>query len=194
MGLRWLPFSSFKLREEKNYKKVAVQRRLSRTLCVRRKLELACRHLLPMGLGLACTLPPGTGWLSCTFSEQRTCDCYFSQPGHFLFLPFVVRPSGSRCQCRYRTRRSACVCSRGAPLHHTSSCCDVGLDSTSPHSLQESPPRRSPPSPTACGTHFVCDSFAVLFFFFVVCSIFCFIFHFIFSCFSRLKLNPSSII
>ena len=121
-----------------------------------------------MGLGLACTLPPGTGWLSCTSSEQRTCDCYFSQPGHFLFLPFVVRPSGNRCQCRYRTRRSACVCSRGAPLHHTSSCCDVGLDSTSPHSLQESPPRRSPPSPTACGTHFVCDSFAVLFFFFVV--------------------------
>ena len=103
------------------------------TLCVRRKHVLACRHLLPMGLGLACTLPPGTGWLSCSSSEQRTCDCYFSQPGHFLFLPFVVRPSGSRCQCRYRTRRSACVCSRGAPLHHTSSCCDVGLDSTSPH-------------------------------------------------------------
>ena len=138
------------------------------TLCVRRKQLLARRHLLPMGLGLACTLPPGTGWLSCTFSEQRTCDCYFSQPGHFLFLPFVVRPSGSRCQCRYRTRRSACVCSRGAPLHHTSSCCDVGLDSTSPHSLQESPPRRSPPSPTARGTHFVCVSFAVLFVCFLV--------------------------
>ena len=85
-----------------------------------------------------------------------------------LFLPFVVRPSANRCQCRYRTRRSACVCSRGAPLHHTSSCCDVGLDSTSPHALQESPPRRSPPSPTACGTHFVCDRVAVLFFFFVV--------------------------
>ena len=138
---------------------------------MRRKCVLACRHLLPMGLGLACTLPPGTGWLSCTSSEQRTCDCYFSQLGHFLFLPFVVRPSGNRCQCRYRTRRSACVCSRGAPLHHTSSCCDVGLESTSPHSLQESPPRRSPPSPTARGSHFVCDSFAVLFFLFSCLSL-----------------------
>ena len=59
------------------------------TLCVRRKQLLARRHLLPMGLGLACTLPPGTGWLSCTSSEQRTCDCYFSQPGHFLFLPLL---------------------------------------------------------------------------------------------------------
>ena len=35
------------------------------TLCVRRKHVLACRHLLPMGLGLACPLPPEIGWLSC---------------------------------------------------------------------------------------------------------------------------------
>ena len=97
------------------------------TLGVRRKQLLARRYLVPMGSGLACTLP-----LFCLLLS-----------GLPAVAASVVTALG----------RSACVCSRGAPLHYTSSCCDVGLDSTSPHSLFRSFLRRSPPCPMACGTH-----------------------------------------
>ena len=109
------------------------------TLGVRRKQLLACRYLVPMGSGLACTLP-----LFCLLLS-----------GLPAVAASVVTALG----------RSACVCSRGAPLHYTSSCCDVGLDSTSPHSLFRSFLRRSPPCPMACGT-LADDSFAVLLSFF----------------------------
>ena len=97
------------------------------TLGVRRKQLLACRYLVPTGSGLACTL-----LLFCLLLS-----------GLPAVTASVVTALG----------RSACVCSRGAPLHYTSSCCDVGLDSTSPHSLFRSFLRRSPLSPMACGTH-----------------------------------------
>ena len=97
------------------------------TLGVRRKHLLACRYFVPMGSGLACTLP-----LFCLLLS-----------GLPAVAASVVTALG----------RSACVCSRGAPLHYTSSCCDVGLDSTSPHSLFRSFLRRSPPCPMACDTH-----------------------------------------
>ena len=69
------------------------------TLGVRRKQLLACRYLVPMGSGLACTLP-----LFCLLLS-----------GLPAVAASVVTALG----------RSACVCSRGAPLHYTSSCCDV---------------------------------------------------------------------
>ena len=76
------------------------------------------------------------GLLSSSCSEQRIRDCFFPSRPLFCSCPFAVRPTGSRAGCRCRIRRSARVCSRGAPLHYTSLCCDVGLDSTSPHTYQ----------------------------------------------------------
>ena len=111
---------------------LAVLRRLSRSMCGAKMCWLVgafCRWVQP------CMHTAVTNWLAESFVLRATHPQLLFFPAWPLFVPaFVVRPSGNRCQCRYRTRRSAHVCSRGAPLHYTASCCDVGLDSTSPHS------------------------------------------------------------